>query len=166
VERPVPIAPFLSFNVTDFYAAGNGGLEARLLGLVPVMRQRGPETTRGELIRYLAELPWVPHAIRANRQLEWRELDGQTVEVATQVRAERVAVKLEFDPAGDIVHAYADSRPYPEGKTFVPRPWGGVFGDYRDLTGVRLPTTAEVSWQLPEGKFTYWRGEVTAFDTR
>jgi len=44
-------------------------------------------------MRYLAELPWVPQAMAVNRQLEWRELDRQTVEVATRVEPTRVAVR-------------------------------------------------------------------------
>lgn len=28
--------------------------------------------------------------------------------------------------------------------------------------GLRVPTTAEVAWELPEGPFTYFRGRVTA----
>jgi hypothetical protein len=43
-----------------------------------------------------------------------------------------------------------------EGKTSVPTPWGGRFSDYRELGGIRVPTRAEVRWELPEGPFTYW----------
>jgi hypothetical protein len=77
-------------------------------------------------MRYLAELAWVPPAIRANRQLEWRELDAATVEVATSVGSARVAVRLDFDAAGEIVGSFSSGRPHPEGKTSVPRPWVGV----------------------------------------
>jgi len=61
-------------------------------------------------MRYLAELPWVPpYAIFGNRNLEWREIDGDSVEVAIQVGATRVAVHLRFDAAGDIVGSSADA---------------------------------------------------------
>ena len=159
-----PLGP-LSINVVDRYRDGAGLLEARVLG-VPVMRQRGQETAEGEAMRYLAEIPWVPHAIKANRQLDWSDVDERTVEVATKVGPGRVAVRLEFDPDGDIVRAYTDARPHLEGKAIVPRPWGGVFSDYAVVGGIRLPTRAEVSWQLPAGPFTYWRGEITAAETR
>jgi Family of unknown function (DUF6544) len=100
-------------------------------------------------MRYLADLPWVPHAMLANPELEWRELDAQTVEVATRVGSARAAVRLGFDAAGDIVGAFADARPRPEGKASVPTPWGGVFHDYRVLDGIRVPLHAEVGWELP-----------------
>jgi Family of unknown function (DUF6544) len=158
------VLPLVTLRVVDGYAAGQGRLEARLLGLVPVMRQSGQAASEGEAMRYLSEIPWVPHAMRANRQLEWRELDAHTVEVATAVGPARVAVQLEFDAAGDIVSAYSPARPHVEGKTTVPRPWGGVFRDYDVVGGVRIPTHAEVRWQLPEGPFTYWRGTITSVE--
>jgi hypothetical protein len=37
-----------------------------------------------------------------------------------------------------------------------------VFGDYVKLGGISVPGGAEVSWELPEGPFTYWRGEVAS----
>lgn len=63
---------------------GRGGARGAVLGL-PVLRSRGPEVTESEAMRYLAELPWLPHAMAANQELEWRELDDATVEVATVV---------------------------------------------------------------------------------
>jgi len=158
-----PIVPLVSLRVLDRYAAGEGQLEARLFGL-PLMRARGQATAEGEAMRYLAELPWVPQAMAVNRQLEWRELDLRTVEVATRVGLARVAVRLEFNAEGDIVGASTDARPRPEGKTIVPRPWGGVFAGYAVFGRIRVPRQAEVRWDLPEGSFTYWRGAVTSLE--
>lgn len=157
-----PIVPLVSVHVRDGYGAGRGRMDASVLG-VPVMRRRGPGIALGAGLRYLAELPWVPHALLANRELEWVELHGHSVEVATCVGTARVAVRLELDEAGDVVAARADERPR-DGD--VPRPWGGVFADYAVVGGVRVPTSAEVSWDLPAGRFVYWRGRVTGLSLR
>lgn len=154
------VVPLVSLVVVDGYVAGEGKLEARLLGVVPVMRARGREVAEGEAIRYLAELPWVPQALGRNRALHWRELDDRTLEVTTPVGAGTVAVRLQFDADGDIVGALA-SRPRQEGKRNVTTPWRGVFSDYALVGGVRLPTHGEVSWELDDGPFTYWRGTIT-----
>jgi hypothetical protein len=138
-------APLLGIRVRDWYRDGDGGLEARLLGLIPVARAAGPETARSEAMRYLAELPWFPHAILGNRELEWRELDASSVEVATKIGSAEAAVTLRFDEAGDVVGAVALDRPRQEGKQFIERPWMGVFADYQELGGVRVPIRAEVS---------------------
>lgn len=158
------LAPLASLRVLDRYGDGEGLLEARLFGIVPVMRARGQETAEGEAMRYLAELAWVPQAMRANRQLEWRELDTRTVEVATSVGLTRVAVLLEFDAAGDIVGAFAEGRPRLEGKVTVRTAWGGAFADYDVVGGIRLPTRAAVRWELAEGPFTYWRARITSLE--
>jgi hypothetical protein len=136
-------------------------LEARVFGL-RFMHQSGPETTRGEALRYLAELPWVPQALVANRELEWRALDPRSAEVASLVRGERLAVRLDFDDAGDVVRASSEQRLVKRGKEWVATPWAGEFGAYAELGRMRIPTTAEVAWDLPEGRFVYWRGRVVS----
>ncbi len=158
-----PILPLISIRVVDGYAAGEGKLQARLLG-VPFMRSTGPETTEGEAIRYLSELPWVPHAMLANRRLEWREVDPRSVEVSTQAGPARVACLLHFDAVGDIMGASAEGRPRIEGNRIVRRPWTGVFARSAVVGGVRLPTRGEVRWELPDGPFTYWRGTITSLE--
>lgn len=100
----------LAIRVFDGYSGGRGKLEARVLG-VPVMRQSGSEIAAGQALRYLAELPLVPWAMDHNAELEWRELDDRSVEVAGRAVGRRLAVTVEFDAAGDIVRAGCDARP-------------------------------------------------------
>jgi hypothetical protein len=157
-----PIAPLVALRVDDWYGAGNGALEVKLFGL-PLKRSRGVDVARGEAMRYLAELPWVPHAFVANRELEWREVDGSTVEVATTIVGSRAAVRLHFDDDGDFVAASAQDRPRAVGKAVVPTPFAGEFGDYELFDGIRLPTTAAVRWELPEGPFVYFRARIRSF---
>ena len=156
-----PILGPLSMHVTDSYQSPDGLLEVRVLGL-PVRRSRGPELASGEALRYLAEIPWVPQAIVANGQLQWRSVDDSAVEVSTQVAGQQVAVQLVFDD-GDIVRAAAE-RPRLEAAGAVTR-WVGEFGDHRVFNGIRMPARGEVRWELPEGPLTYWRGMVTSVET-
>jgi hypothetical protein len=160
------VAPLVSLRVADWYRDGDGGLEGRIWGLVRILRARGSETARAEAARYLSELPWVPYALVVNGELEWRALDDLTVEVATPVASTRVAVRLHFDADGDITGVSAEARPRLEGKRTVERPFRGTFGDYRELGGVRVPTTAEVAWELPAGPFPYFRCRVTSLERR
>jgi hypothetical protein len=152
----------LSIRVTDSYRQPDGLLELKALGL-PLRRTRGPELAQGEALRYLAEIPWVPHAIIANTDLRWRAIDDRTAEVRTQVAGERVAVALTFDD-DKIVRTVAD-RPRLEAGG-APTRWVGEFGDYRSFGAIRVPVRGEVSWELPEGPFTDWRGTITSVQTR
>lgn len=158
------VAPLARVRVVDGYADREGRMDARLFGLVPVLRARGPAVTEGEVYRYLAELPWAPHAMRANPELAWSEVDETTVEVVTQVGLAPVAVRLAFNGAGDVFRTWAKRRPRTEGKTVGHHPWGGAFTDHAALSGVRVPTRAEVAWELPDGPFPYWRGTITSLE--
>jgi hypothetical protein len=156
--RPVPFVPL---RVRDWYRAGAAGLDVRLWGLLPVVHARGRQITRGEAIRYLVELPLAPQAMALNTELEWRAVDESTAEVTMLAGGGRVTAMLHFDDAGDIVAASAEARPRTVGKQVVDTPFRGLFGEYREFDGVRLPTTAEVSWLLPDGPFTYFRCRIT-----
>ena len=158
-----PLLGPLALEVVDGYADGAGQLVVRVLGM-PVQRQGGPETTSGEALRYLAELPWAPHALAANGELEWRELDDRRAEVAATVAGERLAVDLELDAAGHVVRASSRQRLFQVGAGWEPTPWAGEFSAYERLGGVRIPTRAQVSWELESGPFVYWRGAVTGLE--
>jgi Family of unknown function (DUF6544) len=153
-----PIIGPLPLRVTDIYQSPDGRLEVRLLGF-PVHRSHGPDLARGEALRYLAEIAWVPPAILANDQLEWQQPDERTVEVSTEINGERLAVRLLFE-GGEIVQAVAE-RPRLEAGGAITR-WIGEYRDYTSFNGVRMPARAEVRWELPEGPFTYWRGTITS----
>jgi hypothetical protein len=42
--------------------------------------------------------------------------------------------------------------------------WRGAFSAYELLGGVRVPTRAEVAWELAEGPFVYFRCRVTGVE--
>ncbi len=149
--------PLVWMAVTDRYSEGEGLLEARLWNRIPVTRSTGADVAEGQALRYLAELPWVPHAMRANTELEWVGAGPDRVRVATSAAPR--GVTLAFDAAGDVTEASASERP----RDGVPTPWGGTFADYEEMGGVRIPTRAEVRWELPDEPFAYWRGRVTSF---
>jgi len=155
-----PVAPLVAMKVHDGYEHGRGWMHGSVLGF-PFLRKDGPDITTGSVLRYLAELPWVPQAMSANRELGWRELGPRVVEASTVVDGARQAVALHFDDCGDVVRTFAGSRPR-DGD--VPRPWSGVYRDYGVFHGIRIPTEAEVRWELPDGVFTYWRGRVTSLE--
>jgi hypothetical protein len=141
---------------------GEGLLEARLFGSLQVARAAGPQAGKGELMRYLAELAWAPHAMLHNPQLSWREIDAITIEVSTKSPAGPAQVRLIFEN-GDITCIEADDRPRMVGRCIIPTRWLGRCWDYREMNGSRIPTGAAVSWLLEDGPFDYWRGRVTAF---
>ena len=160
-----PLFPGVWLLVEDSYRNGAGSLEGRLWGRIPLFRSTGAEVNLAQAMRYLAELPWVPPAMIANAELRWHAIDSRQVEVTCPAAGPRAKVRLELDGQGDIVGASAPARPRTVGQRTVDTAWGGRFADYAVLGGMRVPRHGEVYWELPEGRFVYWRGEVTAVET-
>jgi hypothetical protein len=148
-----------SARVLDCYVDGEGLLEACLFGSLRLARAAGPQTDKGELMRYLAELAWAPHAMLHNPRLSWREVDATTVEVSAASPAGPARVRLIFEN-GDIIRVEADDRPRAVGRRAVPTRWQARCCDYRQKDGYCIPTRAAVSWLLEDGPFEYWRGWV------
>lgn len=156
-----PVLGPISMGVIDSYDEEDGRLEVRFLGL-PVQRRRSPQLAQGEAYRYLAEIAWVPHAILANPRLRWRDVDERTVEVSTSVQSEQITVRMIFNERGEIAKTVAE-RPRLEVGNAVTG-WIGEYGDYERLGGRLVPTRGEVSWDLADGPFTYWRGTITSLE--
>lgn len=155
----VKLAPLLTAVVEDAFQDGHGRLDVKLWGALRVAHEEGPLVDRGEIQRYLAELPWNPNALVANPSLHFDAGDDGSVRV--WVGDPQCYVDLHFDDEGDIVRTYSTTRPKGDDG---PAPWEGRFSDYEPIGGVRVPRRGEVAWILPHGRFDYWRGELLTFE--
>ena len=152
--------------VVDAFVAGRGVFDVRLAGTLKVAGGEGPDYDRGELMRWLSELPIHPDAILNATDLVWQELDARTVSVTAQSASGPAKLRFGFDTSGDIVSMVADDRPMDRDGVTVPTVWRGLYGQYRQFGPYRLPSWGEVGWELPEGLFTYWKGELTSYAAR
>lgn len=159
----VRMAPLINARVIDLFEAHTGKLTAMLFGFIPVARARGPAADKGEAMRGLAELPWRPFAFRDDSHFRWEAIDNHKLRATFAGGATQVSIVFDIDSDGRVLGGTSPSRPRIVGKSVVETGWSGTFGEYKLLDGVRVPTVAEVSWLLPEGPFTYWRGRVTGF---
>jgi hypothetical protein len=157
----VRMAPFAPVLVVDSFASGAGALSAAAFGLLPLADGRGRHFDRGEAMRGLAELPWRPFAFGRLANVTWEAAGESGLRATFDDGATRASVELEVGREGRVVGGSA-IRPHAEGRTTVDTKWSGSFGDYRSFGRIRIPTSAEVAWLLPEGPFTYWRGRVIA----
>jgi hypothetical protein len=159
----VRMAPLLHARVVDAFQGGAGSLVARVLGIIPVARASGPDTDLGEALRGLAELPWRPMAFARASHLAFTSPSPGRLGATFDDGRTRAAVEFEVADDGRVLSVTAPHRPRLVGKRVTATPWSGTFREYQELDGFRVPTAAEVTWHLPDGPFTYWRGRVTEF---
>ncbi len=158
--------PLGMIRIQDALIDGAGRLDVRALGLVPLANvSPSTELTRGELIRYLAEIALAPDAILQNSDIWWRDEGGRLIAGAGS-GATAAEVVLTLDGDGRIGEAYSPDRGALVDGVTVLKPWRGVFSDYRHHNGVWLPFFGEVSWDGPDDEWVYWQGEMKSWSRR
>lgn len=153
----------LPATIVDAVQKDRGVLSVRLFGVVPIAHYRGQALDKSEIMRALAEMPWRPNGFQVQPNLRWASVDGRILTAAFDNGQIRAAVDFEVDADGRVVRVDAPDRPRMKGGKLTETPWSGVFEDYRQFHGVRVPTRAEVTWHLPDGPFPCWRASVKEF---
>lgn len=163
-DARIRLLPGLSFRVHDSYVAGEGILNARLLGL-PLVNLRGtPELARGELMRFLAEAAWYPTALLPSQGVQWTPVDDRRAQATIADGDTRVSLTFSFGADGLIESVRAEDRGRTVAGMIVPTPWEGRWAHYAERDGMRVPLEGEVAWILPDGRKPYWRGRVTRLE--
>lgn len=155
-------SPFGYMSVTDALKDGVGRLNVTALGFIPVARSTAnPALTRGELIRYLAELPLLPDAILHNSDIAWREIDASTVAATAGAGDTACEVIFGLGAGKQISTAYCADRAVSSTPPFQPMPWRCEFKKYRQQNGRWIPTEAQVGWVMDGKEDTYWKGAIS-----
>lgn len=149
-------------SVTDAYRGGHGRLLVRLGGVIPVLKMEGLQADQAELQRYLASIALCPPIMLNHESLDWTAAGRLRVRVRDYSNEAEAAVEIEISEAGCPLACRAD-RPRAIGKQMVLTPWSATCGGFKECDGIRVPTQLNVSWQLPDGRFAYYRSEVIAY---
>lgn len=158
--------PLGYMTVTDALEKDAGRLDVTALGLFPIVRSKpNAALTRGELIRYLAELPLAPDAMLHNRDLDWREIDASTIAVTAGSGDTACEVVLGLGPDQRITSAFCANRAASATPPFAPMPWRCQFFDYRQQGGRWIPSAAQVGWVIDGKEDAYWKGRIERWET-
>ncbi|POG56272.1 DUF6920 family protein [Haloferax marisrubri] len=160
-DARIDLAPFLPVRVVDAFVGGAGTLKAKLLSAVTVAdAPPSPELDEGELSRHLAEMAWFPTAFLPGHGVRWEPRDDRSARATLDYRGSTATVVCHFDENDELVRVTADRWRETGDGEYERCPWTGQFRDYREVGGIRVPTAAEVAWNLPSGDLSYWRATI------
>jgi hypothetical protein len=130
-------------------------------GVVRVVDQSGSQAiAEAALLRYLAEATWLPTALLPSEGVQWTGVDDSTARASLTDGDHTVSMEVYFGAGGEIARVAAMRGRDVNGKTEL-TPWEGHFSDtLRTVDGMKIPVSGEVSWLLPKGRHTYWRGLI------
>ncbi len=156
----IRFAPGVWVDARDMLILGEGSMRVLLDDTLPLANARGPQLDQGAALRLLAEMVWYPTALFDARTVTWSAVDQDHARATLRLPGREVSGVFEFGPDGLPV-AFAAERFTDKG---VLRPWGGVYRDWRAVSGMRVPFEADVTWQLASGPCTYAHWLVDAMD--
>jgi hypothetical protein len=163
----VAMMPGLPVRVHDSYAAGEGVLNASLLGLFSVVDMRGTgDVAEGELMRFFAEAAWYPTALLPSQGVRWEAAGDRSAYATLDEGDHTITMLFTFDERGLIDTVSVEARGRAVGGKVVPTPWHGRFWNYQERGGMLVPIDGEVAWLPPEGEKPYWRGHITEIHYR
>ena len=154
--------------VTVYHRFGPGGaaMEARLLGVVPVMQVDGEEMARSETVTFLNDLVLLAPAGLLELDLEWLPHSPSRVGVRWENRGHAVTAELRFDPSsGTLVDFVSDDRLRSTGSGFEPARWRTpILSRRRTAQGLVLPREAQAWWETPAASWCYARFVVESVE--
>jgi hypothetical protein len=154
----LPVAGF------DSYLRGTGTMRWRILGLLPVMSDSGPDVTRSAAGRLAAEstvlLPTAfPHA-------HWKSgADDNNAVAVWHLDGEEHAVHLFVRPDGGLAELRMQRWGNPGGQHYDRYPFGITVEAERRFAGISIPAAFRAGWwwgtdRQADGEF--FRAEITA----
>jgi hypothetical protein len=159
-DAKIRTAPLLPVRVRDSYLAGQGVMRGALAGLLPVVDQHGtPEMAAASLVRYLAEVAWLPTALLPCEGVQWTPIDDTSARATLTDGPTSVWLDVHFGEHGEIDEVSTMRHRDVKG-TPVLTPWIGHFSDYGNRDGMMIPLAGEVEWLVAGERLPYWRGRI------
>ena len=152
-------AGFVSFCVREKYGHGKANVLGKLFGAFTIVNENNDDVDRSSLLRYLADLPWLPTAL-ISPTIKWEPIDEIAARATITEGELRVTAVFFFEPSGAISHIYAKDLYHDNAN----ENWSCVFRNYESVNGFMIPTKGEYTWNLDAGDFIY--EEFTVSDVR
>lgn len=151
----------------DTYAAGEGRMLGKLLGLVTVADGKGPETTTSELVTWLNDAVLLAPSMLLREGMSWAGADERSFDVSVTDAGRTVSARVTVDERGAPVDFSTTDRfaDLPGGP--VQARWTTPVGGWTVKNGRPRPVGTSAVWHLPEdrgGTYTYAEAEFTTVE--
>jgi hypothetical protein len=154
------MAPGLSIVGRDAYVAGQGSIDMRLLGLVPVAQASGQELDQGALLRYLNEIMWFP-AAALSPSITWEPIDADSARATMRHGGATGEAIFYFDDMGRPTDMVAERPDMARGRLET---WSTPLHDHGEFQGVRVPVAGQGVWCYATGDFPYIELRITGLE--
>ncbi|HLW46515.1 MAG TPA: DUF6544 family protein [bacterium] len=136
----------------DRLVGGQGAMQWRLFGMIPVAAASGPHITRSAAGRIIAESVWLPSALCAEH-VAWTAEDASHAWARVTVHGETAQMGLAIDNRGGLKTCAVPRWGNPGGGPFRYVDFGAVAEDERRFGGYTVPSRLRVGWYIGTDRF-------------
>ena len=147
------------------YSQEQATFTVRVASMANMVDHSGPEISAAETVTLLNDMCFFAPGALVDDRLEWEAVDDRTCTVAFTNGAHRVGAELHFNEGDELIDFVSDHRPASQNDgTLRPLRWSTPFRDYREIDGLRIPTSGDAVYEYPEGDFTYGRFHLASIE--
>jgi Family of unknown function (DUF6544) len=152
----------MRFSGGDHYANGSGRVRFWLWGVIPLVKQEGPDVSRAAIGRLVCETIWLPSSLLPQRGVKWEALDDESTQTTIKIGEEMTTLTLFVEPEGRLreirILRWGNQT---EDGSFGYVPFGGQMQEERDFGGYTIPSKVSVGWRLGTDRyFEFFRAQI------
>lgn len=148
------------FIAKDMYLADKGRLVVTIFSLFNVVDAQGEQYNQGELLRWLGESILFPTNLLPSKNLQWLPVDSLTANLKFNYNGIDVNYLVSFNSVGEITQ-FETKRYMDKDKLET---WIGKSTNYKEVKGIKIPTTIEAIWKLNNIDYSYAKFHITKIE--
>lgn len=148
-------------DVLHAFANGEASMRVKLLSLIPMVDQHGPEMTRAETVTLLNDMALMAPAALLDSEIEWEPIDERSAGARYTVGENTVHATFFFNGSCELVDFVSEDRlaATPDGNMVAQR-WSTPMEGHRAFGPYHLPSAGKAVWHPPEGEYAYLEGQL------
>lgn len=148
------------FIAKDMYMADKGRLVVTIFSLFNVVDAQGEQYNQGELLRWLGESILFPTNLLPSKNLQWLPVDSLTANLKFNYNGISINYLVSFNSVGEITQ-FETKRYMDKDKLET---WIGKSTNYKEIKGIKIPTTIEAIWKLENIDYSYAKFHITTIE--
>jgi hypothetical protein len=119
-------------------------LVIKLAGIFRIVDAKGKEMDQGETVTVFNDMCFMAPATLIDKSIEWEEVDPLTVKAKFTNGKITIGATLYFNEKGEMINFVSTDRfETIDGKTFKNYPWSTPTGEYKNINGFKLASSAQ-----------------------
>ncbi len=137
---------------SDHLIDGEGAMQWKLLGLIPVMTASGPDITRSAAGRVAGESMWLP-SVLCDEDVSWTSSDSSHLRAKFTAHGETTELGLSVDERGKLKSIKYPRWGNPGDSEFRYVDFGALVEEEGTFGGYTIPSRLRVGWHFGTDRF-------------